>query len=188
MNEVDIETAAPILTNARRIMVIGSSGSGKSTLSAKLANRFGLRYISMDKEFFWLSGWMSRPRQEQRDLIAEAVSGERWLMDGSNSSTLDLRVPRADAIIWLRLPRLACLWGVVRRVSKSWGKVRPDMADGCREKLPDLEFIRYIWTFEKVHSPLIIKRIDLYGPNVPVVTLKSRSQLNRLLDLTAAAT
>jgi hypothetical protein len=61
------------------------------------------------------------------------------------------------------------------------------MAEGCPEQLPDLEFIRYIWTFEKVHAPLIIKRIELYGPNVPVLTLKSRSQSNRLLDLVVAA-
>lgn len=187
MNEVDIETAAPILTNARRIMVIGSSGSGKSTLSAKLARRFNMRYISMDKDFFWLPGWIARPNQEQRDLIVQAAGGDRWIMDGSNSSTFDLRVPRTDAIIWLRISRLACLWSIARRVHKSWGKVRPDMADGCPEQLPDMEFIRYIWTFEKVHSPLIVKRIDLYGPKVPVVILKSRTETDRLLDLAAAA-
>jgi adenylate kinase family enzyme len=187
MNDVDLETAVPILTNARRIMVIGSSGSGKSTLSAKLAGCFDLPYISMDKEFFWLSGWVGRPQQEQRDMIAQAAGEECWLMDGSNSSTFDLRVPRADAIIWLRLPRLFCLWSILRRVCKSFGGVRPDMAEGCPEQLPDLEFIRYIWTFEKVHAPLIIKRIELYGPNVPVLTLKSRSQSNRLLDLVVAA-
>ncbi|WP_414901334.1 AAA family ATPase [Rhizobium cremeum] len=182
-NFVEIEDAVAALRLARRVMVVGCSGGGKSTLSQKLAAHFGLLYISMDKEFFWLPGWIGRPRQEQRAMIAQAAEGDRWIMDGSNPSSFDLRVPRSDLIIWVRMPRRLSLWGVMARALKTYGRTRPDMAPGCPERLPDREFIRYIWNFEKVHAPRFLQNFDLHGPNVPVLVLKSRSDTRRLLDL-----
>ncbi len=88
------DDAAAIIAGAQRIMIVGCSGGGKSTLSRKLVRRFGLEYISMDREIFWLPGWQLRPRAEQRERIADFVAGERWLMDGSNPSSFDLRLPR----------------------------------------------------------------------------------------------
>lgn len=137
----------------------------------------------MDKAFFWLPGWVGRPRDEQRPMIARAVAGERWIMDGSNPSSFDIRVPRSDIIIWVRMPRLLCLWGVVKRGFHYRGRTREDMADGCLEQIPDREFISYIWNFEKVHAPLFIRNIDRFGPEKPLVVLKSRRELRELLDI-----
>ena len=109
------DDAAAIIAGARRIMIVGCSGGGKSTLSRKLVRRFGLEYISMDREIFWLPGWQLRPRAEQRERIADFVAGERWLMDGSNPSSFDLRLPRTDIVIWVRMPRWLCLWGATSR-------------------------------------------------------------------------
>ncbi|QKJ90774.1 AAA family ATPase [Agrobacterium pusense] len=176
------DDAAAIIAGARRIMIVGCSGGGKSTLSRKLVRRFGLEYISMDREIFWLPGWQLRTRAEQRERIADFVAGERWLMDGSNPSSFDLRLPRTDIVIWVRMPRWLCLWGAISRIVKGYGKARPEMAQGCPERL-DREFLRYIWNFERRHAPLFEQNFDLYGPDVPVWQLKSRKQLRRLLDL-----
>jgi len=62
------------------------------------------------------------------------------------------------------------------------GTTRPDMADGCPEQLPDKEFLSYIWNFEKKTVPAIVKNIDLHGPEVPVIVLKSRTDINNLVD------
>lgn len=186
-NFVGIGDAAVALRLAQRIMVVGCSGGGKSTLSQKLAAHFGLRYISMDKEFFWLPGWIGRPRDDQRALIEQVVAGERWIMDGSNPSSFDLRVPRSDLVIWVRMPRLLSLWGVTTRALKTYGRTRPDMAPGCPERLPDREFIRYIWDFEKVHAPIFLRDFELHGPNVPVLVIKSRAEIRKLLDLAGVA-
>src|SRR5689334_2508086 len=105
LNFIDDVTAAGQIRSANRIIVIGCSGGGKSTLSQKLAQRFGLTYISIDRDIFWLPGWKERPRAEQREIITGMVAKERWIMDGSNPSTFDLRLPRTDLIIWMQISR-----------------------------------------------------------------------------------
>ncbi|RAL98856.1 AAA family ATPase [Agrobacterium sp. MS2] len=177
-----VEDAAAIIAGAQRIMVVGCSGGGKSTLSQKLSAAFGLRYISMDREIFWLPGWQARPREEQRQRIAAIITEERWLMDGSNPSSFDMRLPRSHIVVWVRMPRWLCLWGAVSRAIKGYGKARPEMAEGCGERI-DKEFLRYIWNFEQRTAPVLERNFDLYGPDVPVWQLKSRKQLRRLLDL-----
>lgn len=177
-----VEDAAAIIAGAQRILVVGCSGGGKSTLSQKLAGNFGLRYISMDREIFWLPGWQARARDEQRQRIAAIITEERWLMDGSNPSSFDIRLPRSHIVLWVRMPRWLCLWGAVSRAIKGYGKARPEMAEGCPERI-DIDFLRYIWNFEHRHAPIFEQNFALYGPDVPVFQLKSRKQFRRLLDL-----
>lgn len=167
MNRIDIAQAAQRLKTARRVLVLGCSGSGKSTLSARLSVQLGLPHVSMDKAFFWLPGWVVRPKDESDRMVAEAVLAERWIMDGNNPRTLPVRLPRTDLVIWLRPPRLVSLFGVLRRVAGSHGKVRPDMAEGCPEKLPDRAFLRYIWRFETDDAPEIAQEIERHGADVP---------------------
>lgn len=182
----NVEDAAEILKRSNRVTVVGCSGAGKSTLSRTLCHRFSLPFVSMDRDFFWLPGWKERPRDEQRALISEKIAEERWLMDGSNPSSFDLRLPRTDIVLWVRMPRWLCVLGVYRRAHKTLGKTRIDMAPGCVEQWPDREFLSYIWNFERKHAPIFIRNFDLYGPQVPVLVLKSRREVARLLDLVGA--
>ncbi|KQS74466.1 AAA family ATPase [Rhizobium sp. Leaf384] len=179
--------AAAVISGANRICVIGCSGSGKTTLARALGERLSLPHMSMDKAFFWLPGWKKRNKAEERALIAQAVATERWIMDGTGSSSFDLRMPRTDVVLWLRLPRWLCLLGVFRRAAGSHGRVRRDMAPGCPERFPDREFLSYIWNFETRVAPPVERDMATYGPNVPIFTLKSRREVARLLDLVSAA-
>lgn len=183
----DILEAATLLQQATRVLVVGSSGAGKTTLARRVANKLELTHLSMDREFFWLPGWVARERSEQRKMIAEAVMEDRWVMDGSNPSSFDLRLPRAHIVLWMRVPRLVCIYSVYRRAIKTYGRTRQDMAEGCKEQLPDKEFLSYIWNFNKRHAPLFERNFDLYGPDVPIFQVKSRRETNRLLDLIKSA-
>lgn len=175
--------AAMRLRASCRICVIGSSGAGKSTYSQCLASSLNLTYVSLDKDVRWLPGWQERSRQEQRERLRDLAAGEAWVIDGSGSSSFDIRLPRTDLIIWLRLSRWKCLLGVAKRVGRYKGTVRPDMAEGCPEPLPDRDFLSYIWNFEHRFAPRIIDEIDRHGPSVPVITLKSHGEMAHLLDL-----
>ncbi|QKK23887.1 AAA family ATPase [Rhizobium hidalgonense] len=172
-----------------RILVIGCPGSGKSTIAKQLSQALGLRYISMDCDFYWLPGWRKRPRDEIDRLIAKAVAEERWIMDGTGLSSFHLRLPRADVVIWLRLPRYACLYGAVSRALRYFGRNRPELPAGCPERL-SLGALAYIWNFERDAVPLIeaalrehVAGIAAHGPGIPVLQLKSRRQMRELLDL-----
>ncbi len=177
--------AAELLLEVNRVLVIGCSGGGKTTLSVQLANRLSLEYISIDRDVRWLPNWTERDKRQQRKMITEMVNRDRWLMDGSGASTFDLRLPRTDLILWVRVTRYTALKGLTLRVIRNLGSVRPEMAEGCPEKLPDLEFLSYIWNFEKKHTPIFIEIIDKHGSDIPIAVLQSHAEIGKLLSSTS---
>lgn len=182
---VSLNEAAAKLARANRILVIGCSGGGKTTFSEKIADLLGLEFQSLDRDVRWLSGWKERARQEQRTLIAELAQRSRWVMDGSGASSFDLRLPRTDLVLWVRVPRRVALFGLAKRVARFYGSVRPAMAPDCPERLPDRDFLSYIWNFEKKYAPIFIQSIDQHGPNVPVAVLRSHREMARLLQISS---
>ena len=70
-------------------------------------------------------------------------------MDGNYTSARgELRRDVCDTVIWFDLPRATCMMGILTRIAKSYGQVRPEMAPGCPEKI-DFEFFRYVWTYRE---------------------------------------
>src|SRR5262245_45230058 len=68
-------------------------------------------------------------------------------MDGNYSGTLDLRLPRAQALIWLDLPRWIYFPRAVWRSAATYGRERADIGPGCREQF-DLDFLlNWVWTY-----------------------------------------
>lgn len=162
----------------RRILVIGSSGSGKSTLARSLGEALALPVVHLDR-LYWTPGWIARPREEFDALLARELAKDAWIIDGNYGRTLETRLARADCVIRFRFSRLRCEWGVLRRVLATYGKVRPDMGEGCPERF-DREFIRWIWEFPKkdgAKADAVLART----PQVPVITLRSRRQADALL-------
>lgn len=174
------------LAHTHRIIVIGCSGSGKSTLARALSYRYGLRHISLDRDVFWMPGWTERPKEEAYSRIEALVQEERWVMDGTSPGSLNLRLPRTDLVIWLRPPRWTSLRGAIGRWLRYAGRTRPEMAPGCPEKI-DFEFLHYIWTFERLSSPRIEQNLQRFGEGIPLLTLNSRDDMNRLLEMAGAA-
>lgn len=173
--------AAKILAQANRVCVIGCSGGGKTTLSREISTKFELEYVSIDRDIRWLPSWRAREKQQQRAITAKLVQRKRWVMDGSSPSSFDIRLPRTDLILWVRVPRRIALFGVAKRVKRYLGTVRPEMAEGCPEKLPDREFLSYIWNFEKKSAPDFYRNIGLYGRSVPIIILKTHKEMALLL-------
>lgn len=133
----------------KRVLVIGCGGSGKSTLARALSEKTNLPVVHLDK-LFWKEGWINIPREEFNALLTEELKKDKWIIDGNYDRTLKERLNRCDTVIYLDYPRSTCLFGVVKRVLSSYGKVRQDMAEGCPERF-DLEFMKWIWNFNKEH-------------------------------------
>jgi adenylate kinase family enzyme len=131
----------------QRVLVIGSPGAGKSTLSHALAERTGLPLFHLDK-MHWLPGWVERDRAEGLAELRGVLAQDRWIIDGNYGSSLPERLIRADTVVWLDYPTHLCLGRVVRRWWQYRGRSRPDMTEGCPERL-NLEFLLYVLSFRR---------------------------------------
>ncbi len=145
----------------QRIMIIGSPGSGKSTLAVKLGEITGLSVIHLDSKF-WNAGWIETPKDEWRERQKELLKGDRWIVDGNYGGSLDIRLERADTVVFLDYRRGLCLFRVIKRCALNIGRTRPDMAEGCLEKI-DLPFLKYVWRFNKGPRSRIIDKLNDYG-------------------------
>lgn len=167
----------------RKILVIGSSGAGKSTLARKLGTKTGIKIIHLDK-IYWKPNWTEPSKDEWRETLEHVMREEdSWIMDGNFSGTFDIRLSAADMVIFLDMPPLICVWRVLKRVVFSYNRTRADMAEGCPEKF-DLEFLKWIWNFEKRSKAKMEKLLAQYENEKAIVRLKSKKEVaNFLRDL-----
>jgi hypothetical protein len=97
-----------------RINVVGTSCSGKTTLARALASRLELPHVELDA-LFWDRDWTPVPDEVFRTRVADAVRGERWVVDGGYSPIRDLTWSRADTVVWLDYPMPLVLGQWARR-------------------------------------------------------------------------
>ncbi|MCA6101619.1 DNA topology modulation protein [Bradyrhizobium australafricanum] len=165
----------------QRVLVMGSSGSGKSTFARRLSAMTGIPAVSIDA-LFWKPGWVESGRDEFARRMTEAAPEPRWIMDGNymRHGAGQLRRELSDTIIWFDLPRSTCMLGIFRRIAGSYGEVRPEMAEGCPEKI-DLEFFRYVWTYRRQQRPKLIEYFAGLRPDQSLVCFTDRAQADDYL-------
>jgi adenylate kinase family enzyme len=130
----------------KRIVILGPSGAGKSTLARRIGERVGLPVVHLDA-LYWNAGWVPTEVGQFRERIAEAAAGDAWVIEGNYTRHLDLRLPRAQAVIWLDLPRYVYFPRSVWRSIRNLGRERSDVGRGCPERF-ELSFFRdWVWTY-----------------------------------------
>lgn len=161
-----------------RIMIIGCGGAGKSTLARQLGELTGLPVVHLDK-LFWKPGWVSLSQEEFDPVHQEAISRERWIIDGNFDRTIPQRLSRCDTVLYLDFSRWACVMGVAKRILTTYGTVREDMGEGCPERF-DLEFLRWVWDFNKNKRQKNYRLLS-EAEGVEVIILKNRREVKRFL-------
>jgi adenylate kinase family enzyme len=159
----------------RRILIVGNSGAGKSTLARRLGAKLGLPVIHLDV-LFWKPGWIESDNAEFRARCAEAAAGPEWVIDGNFGSTWDLRMPAADTIVWIDQPAWLCLARAIWRAVTYRDGGRPDMAEGCREKV-DFKFYAYIWTYDAKVRPRLEAALREHGAHARLARLRSDREI-----------
>ena len=163
-----------------RIAVIGCGGSGKSTLSRQLGERLEIPVVHLDK-LFWRPGWTRSPREEFEAKVREAVAGERWVLDGNFGSTQHIVFPAADTLVWLDFPRAVCFYRVIKRLIAYQGRTRPDLPEGCPEKL-DFEFLEWVLTFPENGRQRIISELARRPRGQRLIVLRDPGEVGRFLQ------
>jgi adenylate kinase family enzyme len=107
------------------------AGAGKSTFARALAAKTGLGVIVLDVHF-WRPAWTEPTEDEWRCQQIGLLAGDDWIAEGNYHATLDLRLERADTVVFLDTPWWVCAWrAIVRGVSR-----RPagfELPPGCGE-------------------------------------------------------
>ena len=114
-------------------------------------------------------------------MVAELANEDSWIMDGNYSGTLDLRIQQCDTIIFLDMPRLLCLWRIIKRWLLHRRRSRPDMAEDCPERL-NWEFVEWIWNYSRRSRPKVVRLIREYSGTRQIVWLRSRAEVEKLLE------
>ena len=161
-----------------KIAIIGYSGSGKSTLARRLAEQYNLPVLHFDTVQF-RPNWEIRP-QESKEIMTKTFLDlhKDWVIDGNYSKLYyERRMQEADVIIQLRFNRFSSLYRVTRRYLTYKEGNRPDMAEGCKEKL-DLEFITWVlWKGRTKESRQRYESVCARYPEKTIV-IKNQRQLN----------
>jgi len=164
----------------RRILIVGNSGGGKSTLARRLGEKLAVPVVHLDV-LFWKPGWVEAEEDAFRAVIRKALEAPACVCDGNFAGSLDIRLPRADTVIWIRQPRLLCLARAIWRVATYRGRrIRPDMAAGCDEKF-DPAFYRYIWDYDAKTAPRLEVALAQYAGHARLVHLRSDREIAAFL-------
>ena len=167
-----------------KIAIIGYSGSGKSTLARELGKRYGAEVLHLDTVHF-LPGWVERQAEDEQRIVEEFLdTHDAWVIDGNyRKLSYERRMKEADIIIIMLFNRFDCFRRVRNRYRNYKNETRPDMADGCSEKL-DLEFATWVlWRGRTRQKRANYERIRETYPEKSVV-LKDQKQTDEYLKTT----
>ena len=164
---------------------MGSSGSGKSTFAQALSEITGIPMVSLDA-LYWKPGWVPSDNAEFDVRVTAAAQQPRWIIDGNYtaSGAGELRRSTADAVFWFDLPRRTCMTGILSRIATSYGRVRPEMAPGCAERI-DFEFFRYVWSYRQIQRPKLLEYLEGLRTDQNFVTFTKRTQADQYLGKVA---
>ena len=106
---------------------------------------------------------------------------ENWIIDGNYSRAMDKRIECADTVIFLDFNRYFCMFRVVKRWWKYRGKTRPELADGCPDKL-DRDFLAFVWNWHKAGRAKTVALINELCDGKAVYRFKKRKEIRRFLE------
>lgn len=159
-----------------KILVLGCPGSGKSYFSKKMSEIRKIPVYHLDL-LYWRPNWTTAPLEEFRELVTDVVKRSEWIIDGTYTSTLDLRYPYANLVFFLDLPTEICLENVIKR----HGSKRSDFPVYLEEKELDPEFYHHILNFKNKGREIILSFINKY-PDIKVITFTSQAEIDAYLQ------
>lgn len=153
-----------------KLIIIGSPGAGKSTLARQLSRELDLPLLHLD-QIWHATDYSAEARQVFTQAVADFMaSHEAWIIDGNYANRLPQRLEQADRVLWLRYPRLLCLYRVLKRslLARFKGERRSDMASQFNERFDReyLAFLRFIWAFPKVTALTIEEGLSQFSGRV----------------------
>jgi adenylate kinase family enzyme len=177
----------PPIHLGRRVVVYGPSGSGKTTVGRLLADRLHVPFVELDAVFHARPNWQDLSRDEFRHEITSLLERHPngWVFDGNYDHVRDLLLPRADSVVWLRLPFPIVYSRLVWR-TLSRAVVNAELWNGNRETLRQAFLSRdsmLLWglTAWRPHHRAMDRALATF-PHGPVYELRSPRAVRMFLQ------
>lgn len=164
-----------------KIAILGCGGSGKSYVSRELAKLLDAPLTHLDTVYFD-DAWNPLPMEKFEARQRELVAAPRWVIDGNYNSTLHVRLQAADTVIFMDMPTIACLWGIISRQLRHG---RGQNTGGVYNRIT-WGVLRYVAGYRRNMRPRVQAKIDQYAADAQVIALTSRRQARRFLRDAAA--
>jgi adenylate kinase family enzyme len=164
----------------QRVLVIGSGGAGKSAFAVRLGRATGLPVIHLDA-VYWQPEWQEPSKDAWAAMVTQLLSGKDWIMDGNYGGTMEQRLAACDTVVFLDMPRLLCIWRVLKRFVQYRGRTRPDLTPGCPEQLT-WEFLSWIWTYPAQRRPRVLARLARLAPGQQALIFHSAREVDAFFD------
>ena len=71
--------------------------------------------------------------------------------------------------------------GIISRIATSYGRVRPEMAEGCPERI-NAEFFRYVWTYRRERRPKLQQYLEGLRADQSLICFTDHAQADRYLS------
>ena len=165
-----------MLSEMKRVIIIGCSGSGKSYFAKKLRNKTGLPLYHLDN-IWWRSDGTNIERSEFDSILGELLGRDEWIIDGNYQRTMVQRMDACDTVFFFDLPTEVCLEGIRERK----GKERSDMAWKNAPEKDDAEFVEFIKNYNVEHRPYALELLGKYKDK-NIVIFKSREEAESFLS------
>lgn len=163
----------------KKIMIIGSGGAGKTTLSMHLSEKLDIPVVHLDA-IYWKPGWVGSQKEEWEEKQKQALSGDKWIVDGNYISSIHLRLEQCDTVIFLNFSKYLCLYNVLKRYFQYRGKTRPDLNSDCPERI-DFEFLQWIWNFPRYNTPAILDILAKQPEDLNIYVMESPKEIRSFL-------
>lgn len=163
-----------------KIAIIGSPGSGKSTFALKVHNILHIPLFHID-QYFWKPNWQRPDREEFRKIHNEICDKPEWIVEGMAISHFDYRLERATIIIFIDVPLYICLYRIFKRAFLNFDKVIFSSAPGYPERIPDKEFLTYVWNFHRKQKSYVQSLLAVHAKDKKIFVVKNQHDLNELI-------
>lgn len=164
-----------------RVAVIGNAGGGKSTLCRALSQSRQLPFFPVDR-WQWKPGWVPAPYDEIKQQHDDALSRDRWIIDGWGPHDLIVaRFDAADTIILVDHPLVIHYWWALKRQFKSIFAPRPDGPEGCPMLPMTWPLLKMIWNIHHHARPSLITLVNRYRESKAVFHLRSPQELRQFI-------
>lgn len=168
----------------RRVIVTGMAGAGKSTFARQLSAKTGLPVIHLDMHF-WKPGWVQPLDEEWRAVQSRLLAGEEWIADGNYHETLDLRLARADTVVYLDTPWWLCAARAFMR-----GLRRPansQLPNGCetttwRQLRDEWWLVWRVWLGRRSERERELVIVAQHGSHAALHVLRSKDEVGAFLE------